>query len=163
MLEEGAETCSLAEGCAYVADKMHVEADRTVVKMLDVILQKESFEVSKGDANEGPSLRYSRGKAPYEYALASMEGELLLELRIRNAEKCIEYLKECPEHILEMFRQSDMGCQNRVNGTCKYGVKYSFEGEEKWHCGCCGAPFRLHPVQEEIEHYLKLVELGKKR
>ena len=39
----------------------------------------------------------------------------------------------------------------------------TFEGEEKWHCGCCGAPFKLHPVQEDIECYLKLVELGKKR
>ena len=163
LLEEGLESCSLAEGCAYVADKMHTEADRTVVETLDDILLKEGFTVSKGDANEGPSLRYSKGKSPYEFALVSMEGELLLELRIRNAEKCMEYLKECPERIVEMFRQTDVGCQNRVSGTCKYGVKYSFEGEEKWHCGCCGAPFRLHPVQEEIEHYLKLVELGKKR
>ena len=109
------------------------------------------------------ALRYSKGKAPYEFALGSLEGELVLELRLRNADKCMEYLKECPERIVEMFRQTDTGCQNRINGTCKYGVQYTFEGEEKWHCGCCGAPFKLHPEAEDVEHYLKLVELGKKR
>jgi len=38
-----------------------------------------------------------------------------------------------------------------------------FEQEEKWHCGCCGAPFRIHPVMEDIPHYLKLMELGGKK
>lgn len=163
LLEEGLENCTLAEGCAYVADKMHDEADRAVAAKIDNMLREEGFLVSKGDANEGPGLRYSKGKAPHDFALVSLEGKLLLELRIRNAEKCMEYLKECPEPILEMFRHTDVGCHNRVNGTCNYGVKYIFEGEEKWHCGCCGAPFKLHPVQEEIEHYMRLMELGKKR
>lgn len=163
LLWEGLETCSLAEGCAYVADKMHNAADRAAAEKLDDILQKAGHMVSKGDANEGPSLRYSKGKTPYDFALESVEGELILELRIRNVDKCMEYLKECPERIVEMFRQTDAGCQNRVNGTCKYGVKYIFEGEEKWHCGCCGAQFKLHPVEVDMEHYLRLVELGRKR
>ena len=81
----------------------------------------------------------------------------------RNAMKCMEYLTECPEHILTMFRQTDEGCHNRTDGTCKCGVKYFIEGIEKWHCGCCGAPFGVHLVEEDIEHYLKLVELGRKR
>ncbi|MEZ3461676.1 MAG: hypothetical protein K1W23_05780 [Lachnospiraceae bacterium] len=48
-------------------------------------------------------------------------------------------------------------------GTCRSSVKHMFEQEEKWHCGCCGAPFRIHPVMEDIPHYLKLVELGGKK
>lgn len=163
LLSEAIDTCSLAEGCDYVADKMHAQADRMAIMDMDKRLREEGFTISKGDSNEGPAIRYSRGKSTYEFALVSLEGELILELRIRNAEKCMEYLKECPERICSMFRQTDVGCHNRVNGTCKYGVSYIFEGEVKWHCGCCGAPFKLHPVQEDIEHYLKLVELGKKR
>lgn len=32
-----------------------------------------------------------------------------------------------------------------------------------WHCGCCGAPFRIHPTAEDIPHYIKLMELGGKK
>ena len=78
------------------------------------------------------------------------------------------------EELLYSFRQlhelfyqmyTDMAVQPERFGLPLYGeagVKYIFEGEEKWHCGCCGAPFKLHPVEEDIEHYLKLVELGRK-
>lgn len=163
LLEEGMAGCSLAEGCDYVADKMHTEAERKAIAVLDKKLQEEGYIISKGDPNEGPSVRYIKGKGTYDFALSSCEGELVLELRIRNAMKCMEYLKECPERILAMFYQTDTGCHNRVNGTCNCGVKYTFEKKEKWHCGCCGAPFQLHPVAEDAEHYLKLVELGKKR
>ena len=163
LLEEGMDACSVAEGCDYVADKMHTEAERKAVAVLDKKLKKAGYISSKGDPNEGPSMRYSKSRGTYDFALTSCKGELVLELRIRNAMKCMEYLKECPESILAMFRQTDTGCHNRVNGNCNCGVKYTFEEEEKWHCGCCGAPFQLHPVAEDTEHYFKLVELGKKR
>lgn len=164
VLAEDMHTCSLAEGCDYVADKMHDEADREVIFLLDKILTERGCTRKKGDFNEGPSVRYYCGKAAaYDYALNSDTGKLYLELRIRNVEKCLAYLRECPERIAEMFRRSDVGCQNRINGTCRYGVKYVFEKEEKWHCGCCGAPFKIHPVKEDIPHYLKLLELGGKK
>lgn len=164
VLAEDLHTCSLAEGCDYVADKMHDEADREVIAILDRVLAEQGCTRKKGDSNEGPMLRYFRRQsAAYDYALNSDKGELYLELRIRNAEKCLSYLKECPERIVEIFRYSDTGCQNRINESCKFGVKYEFEEEEKWHCGCCGAPFKLHPVKEDIPHYLKLVELGGKK
>lgn len=163
LFEEGLDSCSLAEGCDYVADKIHTEAERKLITALDKRLQEEGYTISKGDPNEGPSIRYCRGKGTYDFALTSLEGELALELRIRNVMKCMEYLKDCPVQIVELFRQTDKGCNNRINGTCKCGVSYLFEGEEKWHCGCCGAPFKLHPIEEDIEHYLKLVELGRKK
>lgn len=162
--EEDLHTCSLAEGCDYVADKMHDAADKKVIAALDKILMECGAIRKKGDPNEGPSVRYFlRKSSVYDYALTSNMGKLYLELRIRNAQKSLEYLSECPERIAEMFRHSDAGCQNRINGTCRSGVKYVFEQEEKWHCGCCGAPFRIHPIVEDIPHYLKLVELGNKK
>lgn len=161
ILAEDLSTCSVAEGCGYVADKMHDEEDREVIYALDKILTENGYLMGKGDSNEGPMLRYFYKKsAVYDYALDSDKGELYLEIRIRNADKCMEYLNECPERIKEIFRRGDAGCKNRADGSCKYGVKYEFENEEKWHCGCCGAPFKMRPVKEDIPHYLKLLELG---
>lgn len=164
ILAEDLHTCSLAEGCDYVTDKMHDAADKDVIVALDKILTERGVTRKKGDPNEGPSIRYYRGKASaYDYALTSDAGKLYLELRIRNAQNCLAYLSECPERIAEMFRHSDTGCQNRINGTCKSGIKYVYEQEEKWHCGCCNAPFRIHPMTEDIPYYLKLMELGGKK
>lgn len=164
VLTEDLHTCSLAEGCDYVADKMHDETDREVIFILDKVLIERGYTRKKGDSNEGPSIRYyCKQSATYDYALTSDKGKLYLELRIRNAEKCLEYLHECPERIVELFRYSDSGCKNRINGSCRSGVKYEFEKEEKWHCGCCGAPFKIHPIKEDILHYLKLLELGGKK
>lgn len=163
ILNEDFYNCSLANGCDYVADKMHSKADQEVIFAIDEALIEKGFSIRKGDPNEGPAIRYYRTQSAYDFALVSDMGELILELRIRNAEKCLDYLDQCSERIVDMFRYSDQGCQNRVNGTCKYGVKYQFEKKEKWHCGCCGAPFKTHPVKEDIPHYLQLVELGNKR
>lgn len=57
---------------------------------------------------------------------------------------------------------SDPGCQNDINGSCRKGVGYIYEGEERWNCGCCSAAFKLHPNTADIPHYLMLVELGAK-
>lgn len=163
ILKEDMHTCTLAEGCDYVADKMHDERDKEVIYAIDRQLIEQGFSVKKGDPNEGPAIRYYRTQSAYDFALVSDTGELLLELRIRNAGKCIDYLPECSESIIDIFRHTDKGCHNRINGTCKCGVRYEFENEEKWHCGCCGAPFKIHPVKEDIPHYFRLVELGNKR
>ena len=128
VLAEDLHTCSAAEGCDYVADKMHSLADREVVAALDKILTEHGAVRRKGDPNEGPSIRYfCKKSSPYDYALTSDMGNLCLELRIRNAQKCLGYLSECSERIAEMFRYSDTGCQNRRNGTCRSGVKYVFD------------------------------------
>ncbi len=162
LFAEGAHTCSVGEGCDYVADKMHDAADREVIFLLDKLFTERGAARKKGDPNEGPSIRYLFKKsAPYDYALTSDTGILYLELRIRNAKNCLAYVDGCPERIKEMFRHSDPGCQNRIDQTCRSGVRYEFEKEERWHCGCCGAPFKIHPVKEDIPHYLKLWELSR--
>lgn len=163
VLKEDMHTCTLAEGCDYVVDKMHSETEKEVIYTIDKQLVERGFFVKKGDTNEGPVIRYYRTQSVYDFALMSAAGELILELRIRNAEKCLDYLTECSESIIDMFRHTDEGCHNRINGNCRYGVRYMFENEEKWHCGCCGAPFKIHPVKEDIMYYLRLVELGNKR
>lgn len=164
ILAEDLHTCSLAAGCDYVADKMHDKADQDVIVILDKILTEQGYTRKKASWNEGPILRYyGKQSRAHDYALNSDKGELYLELRIRNAEKCLTYLRECPERIVEIFRAGDSGCKNRINGTCRFGVKYEFENEEKWHCGCCGAPFKIHPIREDVPHYLKLMELGSKK
>ena len=138
ILAEDLQTCSLAAGCDYVADKMHNAADREVISILDKIFTEQGYTRKKGDSNEGPSVRYFRKKqTTCDYALSSDKGTLYLELRIRNAKNCLEYLSECPERILQIFRYSD--------------------------CGCCGAPFKIYPIKEDILHYLKLTELGGKK
>ena len=163
LFSEPMNVCSIGSSFDYVSDKMHNEADRDVIAEIDRCLIQNGFTRRKADPNEGPSVRYFRTKAAYDFALSSDKGELVLELRIRNAEKCLDYIAECSAEINEMFRHTDQGCQNRINGTCKYGVKYMLENEEKWHCGCCGAPFKIHPLKKDIEHYFKLVELGNKK
>lgn len=165
ILKEDLNHCRLAQGIEYVTDKLHNQANRDFAYALDKLLIEKGYYIGKGDSNEGPSMRYyeTKSKSAYDFSLTLFEGELILELRIRNAEKCLEYLKECPDRIKEIFRQTDIGCQNRINKTCKYGVGYIFENEEKWHCGCCNAQFKIRPSIEDIPHYLKLVELGSKR
>ncbi len=163
VLKDDLQICTLAQGCDYVSDKMHSQEEKEVICIIDKLLMEQGFTMRMGDPNEGPAIRYYRTQSVYDFALVSHKGSLLLELRIRNAEACLDYLSECPDRIVDMFRYTDKGCHNRVNNTCKYGVKYVLENEEKWHCGCCGAPFRIHPVEEDIEHYFRLVELGNKR
>ena len=46
--------------------------------------------------NKHPSVRYYCKKLMvYDYGLTSDTGKLYLEMRIRNAEKCLEYLRNC--------------------------------------------------------------------
>lgn len=165
ILKDDLKHCNLAEGVYYVSDKLHNESERDFVEIMDKILIDKGFYTGNGDSHEGPSIRYydQKSKSAYNFAITSFEGNLILEMRIRNAEKCMEYLKKCPDRIADIFRHTEKGCQNRINDTCKYGVKYIFENKEKWHCGCCCAPFRIYPIKEDIPHYLRLVELGSKR
>ena len=160
VLMEDKNTCTIGNDYQYVSDKTHMIADQQVIESLHQIFLDMGYTMKTGDPNEGPSLRYAKKSSTYDYALTLAEGKLLLELRIRKPEKCMDLLKETSEEIIAMFRQTEDGCRNRLSGNCKCGVQYEFENEVKWHCGCCGAPFKLHPVEKDIPCYLKLVESG---
>jgi hypothetical protein len=169
ILKDDLNTSNFGYEADYVADKMHNEADKEFVFAFHRVLKESGYCYARGGWNEGPDICYYNGqsvmanKGPYLFRLLSWKSDLQLYLRIRSGEKCLAYLEECSEDIKDMFRYGDPGCQNRINGTCHHGVGYMYEGEARWHCGCCAAAFHLHPKVEDISHYLKLVELGVKR
>lgn len=153
---------SKPEECDYVADKLHTEEERETIKTLHRELMKEGYKPKLAGRNEGPCIRYYSGSAGiYTFAANEIEGKLQLELRMKKMDKCLTYLPECSERIRAMFCKSDPGCQNRQNGTCHSSIRFILDGEERWHCGCCGGPFQIFPVKDEIPVYLRLVQLGK--
>lgn len=153
----------------YIADRMHNDKDMEFVFEFHRVMKECGYCYERGGWNEGPDICYynkrtvMENKGPYLFRLMSWKADLQLFLRIRNAEKCLSYIEACSDEIKKMFRHSDPGCHNHTNGTCRNGVGYIYDGEERWHCGCCSAAFKLHPSIEDIPHYLKLVELGVKR
>lgn len=162
IVADNLQTISASEESDYVADKLKTEDERKTAAKLHSELLADGYHCKKAGQNEGPCLRYYLGSAgTYEYALDETDGKLRLEIRIKNAEKCLPLLKDSGERIYQMFLQSDPGCQNRVNGTCRSAVRFMLDGELRWHCACCGAPFQIAPVMEEIPIYRKLVQAGK--
>lgn len=162
IVADNLQTMTKTEDYNYVADKLHSDSERETLKALHQELIKEGYQCKLAGHNEGPCARYYMGSAStYSFAANEMDGKLLLEMRMKKMDKCLEYLKECNGHIKEMFLKSDPGCQNRQNGTCHSSIRFELDGEERWHCGCCGSPFQILPVLEEVPAYVKLVQLGK--
>lgn len=153
----------------YIADRMHNPVDREFAFAFHRIMKEAGYFHERGGWNEGPDICYYDNRAvmehkgPYIFRLMSWKSDLRLMLRIRNAERCLEYVESCSRGIKEMFRHSDPGCQNHKKGTCTRGVGYTYDREERWHCGCCSAAFQLHPAAEDIYDYLELVKLGIKK
>ena len=168
LLLEGFGTCSYDTEYYLLYDKMHSPRDREFVAAFHDFLLAKGLTPGNGGWNEGPGIRYYESasirdrKGPYLFQMASWKGELQLSLRIRNAARCLPYVESCSDSIREMFRDSMPGCANRDNG-CKSGVRYIYEGQERWKCGCCGAPFSTRPRTADIPQYWDLVELGVKR
>lgn len=168
-LKDGLNTSNVGYEADYVADRMHNDADRAFVFEFHRVMKENRYCYERGSWNEGPDLCYydrktvMDNKGPYMFKLMSWKSNLLLFLRVRNADKCLSHLEDCSDDIKSMFRHSDPGCHAHASGTCNKGVGYFYDGGERWHCGCCSAAFQLHPSIEDIQHYLKLLELGSKR
>ena len=62
VLKDDLQTSMLAQGCDYVADKMHTSLDKEVIHVIDKVLTEQGFTVRKGDPNEGPAVRYYRSR-----------------------------------------------------------------------------------------------------
>ena len=162
IVAEDLQTMTKSEECNYVVDKLHTADERETLTLLHREIMKAGYQCKLAGRNEGPCIRYYMGSSgTYTFAANEVEGKLQLELRMKKMDKCLAILPECGEHIREMFLKSDPGCQNRQNGTCHSSIRFELDGEERWHCGCCGSPFQIYPVKEEIPTYLKLVQLGK--
>lgn len=168
ILADSFNTVSHDENIYYIYDKMHNDADRDFIIKFDKIMDEMGYYANQDAWNEGPGLRYydrenyQGANVPYLFKMMSWKSKLILYLRIRNADRCLSYVKSnASDAIKEMFRKPEVGCGNRVN--CKSGVKYTFEGEEKWRCGCSAPAFRIQPDINDIQHYINLVKLGAKR
>jgi len=101
-------------------------------------------------------------KEPYYFDVCEYNGHgMYVRLRIRNDEKCFDYIKNCPDRIKEEFKTSYYGCGNHE--SCKIPHKYTFEGVEVSKCACCGPGHEFEAHIEDIPHYINLVELSVKR
>lgn len=166
LFQDDMNTVNYGYGADVVADKMHTKEEQEFIYAMDNELKNKGYFAHLRGWNEGPGYAYydkeriMKSKGPYLYWLLSWKTHLILYLRIRNVSKCLEYIKQCPDSMRQIFLHGDSGCENRVKGTCKFGQEYTIDGITYWKCGCCNAPFYFHPIKEDIPHYIRLVELG---
>jgi len=169
LFKDDMNTVSYGYGADVVADKMHTKEEQDFVYAMDAKLKEMGYFSQIKSWNEGPGYAYydkesvMKANGPYHYWMLSWKTKLVLYLRIRNATKCLEYLKQCPDTVKQIFLRGDSGCKNRLNGTCQFGQEYTINGTTYWRCGCCNAPFYFNPIKDDIPHYIKLVELGLKK
>jgi len=174
VFEESMDDQSLINGPAHIADLTEDENIREFVYKFHQAAVDYGCSPSYGigGSESGPSpqetfIRYFKPKQlAYYFALKYNFGKLTVKLRIRNAKKCIEYVEQCPEDIKQMFRAGKIPCvEYHGRGKCRGGVEYVFEGKEKLQCGCWdwGAAFTAPVNVENIQHYIKLVDLGYKK
>lgn len=169
LLKDDICTADYGLGADIIADKMHTEEEKIFVYEMDAVLKNSGYFSQNLDWNEGPTYAYYgkeselKSKGPYQFLMVSWKTKLLLFLRIRNAAKCMAYLKECPESVKQIFLWSDSGCAKYVNKSCKIGQEYTIDDTTYWRCGCCNAPFYFSPRIEDIPYYFELVKLGLKK
>lgn len=157
-------------------DALHEDAEKEFVIKFDEALLSSGFIRKRGGNDEGPGLKYFYGNnavSSFEVAADGMgiiesdatRKNLMVGLRIRNVNNCLEYLKSCPDSVLEIFtHRNDTGCKKRFDNKCKHGVSYEYSGTNYWRCACCGTAFSTDkPNVNDINHYIKLLELGEKK
>lgn len=118
-------TADYGLGADMVADKMHSEEEQRFVFEMDLVLKNMGYLSQALDWNEGPTYAYYgkeselKSKGPYHFLMASWKTKLMLFLRIRNASKCLEYLKTCPDTVKQVFLWNDSGCNKRIEKSCQ--------------------------------------------
>ncbi|MDR0272275.1 MAG: hypothetical protein LBI27_03035 [Clostridiales bacterium] len=171
LIEEAFDVFSYTDPIYAVYDKTRTSDEKNFIKAFHIAMKKKCYFYQSGGGNEGPGIRYydkesvMKRKGPYLFQLWDNKGDLQLHLRIRSVEKCLSLYNEIsmPDEITEMFRYSDSGCINHSKGTCYMGIEYIFEGITHWHCGCCSTLFWLRPKAENIQYYVKMLEIGEKK
>ena len=165
LLSEGRDEMTVGTGGDHLADSLHDAGERAFVLAFHDAVTAYGLTCGTGWRHEGPLIRYfdQKDKETYLFEESMCGDTMTLRLRIRNAEACMDYLETCLETVRAMFRETHPGCEKRANGTCTASTRYVYEGEDKWRCGCWGAAFFAPPIVKNIGHYIKLVELGKKK
>ena len=75
-------------------------------------------------------------------------------------EKTLEYIKNCPDRVIENFMVTDSGCANRISGQCVSGISYQLNGKTIWRCGCCNPNFQVTPSADDYLYYINAVEMS---
>jgi len=180
LLQDDMQTANYGHGANDVADRVHTDTDKKIVLSLDRILKDKGFVSKPYGGIECYGVAYyhnekdMNSKKPYSYRVVTrgMDFEhpdtdtekMILQLRIRNVEKCLQFLTSCPDSVKRIFtNHTDLGCPKRLNDTCKHGISYEIDGKLHWRCACCHTPFSVKPNIRDIPHYIKLVDLGEKK
>ena len=75
-------------------------------------------------------------------------------------DKVIEYIKNCPESVINNFSVSDSGCSNRFSEKCASGISYQLGGKTIWRYGCCNPNFQVTPTAQDYLYYIDAVEIA---
>ena len=134
------------------------------------VLINRNYYYNFQDWNEGPQIRYYKKESDRNrntnayFWLASVDTELKFYFRIKNMDKVLEYIKNCPESVIGNFLISDNVCANRISEKCASGISYHLGGSTIWRCGCCNPNFQVTPRADDYLYYINAVEMaGNKR
>lgn len=149
-----------------VSDLLHSEQDKTAAQLIHEELIKRGYYYNFQDWNEGPQIRYYKKESDRDrntnadFWIASMDTELKFYFRIKNMDKALAYIKDCPESVINNFLISDNGCANRISGKCASGISYQLKGSTIWRCGCCNPNFQVTPSADDYLYYINAVEMA---
>ncbi len=165
LFESDWDTVEYDKGVEAVSDLFHSEQDRETARLIHEELIRRNYCYNFQEWNEGPQIRYYRKEADRnrntnaDFWLTCMDTELRFYFRIRHIDKALDYIKSCPDSVVDSFLVSDNGCGNRVSGACSSGISYEFNGRTVWRCGCCNPNFQVTPGAEDYMCYIKAVEM----
>lgn len=159
-------TVEYGNGVESVSDILSSEQERLAAELIHDELMKRNYYYNYRDWNEGPQIRYYKKESDCirntnaVFWLASMDTELKLYFRIKHMDRVIEYVKKCPDSVINSFMVSDNGCGNRASGKCTFGISYQLDGSTIWRCGCCNPNFQVTPSTHDYLYYIDAVELS---
>lgn len=166
LFESDWDTIEYGGGVDAVSDVLHSEQDRETAQLIHEELLKRNYCYNFQDWNEGPQIRYYKKESDRNrntnasFWVTSMDTELKFYFRISNTEKALEYIKKCPESVIENFLISDNGCDNRTSGKCASGISYQLGDKTIWRCGCCNPNFQVAPNTQDYLYYIDTVEMS---
>ena len=166
LFESDWDTAKYGNGVDAVSDVFHSEQDRETAQFIHEELLKRGYCYNFQDWNEGPQMRYYKKESDRnrntnaDFWLISMDTEFRFYFRIKNMDKVLEYIKNCPESVIRNFSVSDNGCANRISGKCASGISYQLGGSTIWRCGCCNPNFQVTPRIEDYLYYINVVDMA---
>ena len=166
LLESDWDTVEYGYGVDHVSDIFHSEQDRKTAQLIHDELVKRNYCCNFQDWNEGPQIRYYKKKSDRnrntnaDFWLTSMDTNFRFYFRIKNMDKVLEYIKNCPESVINIFTVSDNECANRISGKCASGISYQLCGNTVWRCGCCNPNFQVTPTEQDYLYYINAVEIA---